>query len=438
MAVKDFFRGRAGYVVACTGLLVLIVLFFVIPTKKQDDNTLTIVALKIWSDPLNAKFEQICAEYEKQYNVKVRIVHFSPDEADSKLASFINSDTGGDLAVFPAQKISIYNDQLMDLTDVANDVSTPYGGFYPIASDMTTVQGRYYGLPLYSWCHLWIYDGALLKRYNLQPANTFDEAEHLALALKKSDPNVDSFGIGMGKDDDTAMFLQSVMWAYGASIVGKDGKTITIDSKQTRQALSYVIRLYRDDKVIPAGAFGWDGATNNTNFLAKRLAFTMNSPTILLKARENDEPFARSIVETVYPSGPVGRFSYGTGFAFGARRSNPKRHAIEQFLRFLYSRDNYRDLLTAGGGAVNPWLKGCEDLPMWKDPQLKPCLDSLQYQKPVGWPGPVTPAASQVFDQRILAQILSDVINNHMTLDDAIDKAERNIRDIYATNGVSQ
>ena len=64
------------------------------------------------------------------------------------------------------------------------------------------------------------------------------------------------------------MFLQSTLWAFGGRVFSEDGKTVNLDSPATQRAVKYVVGLFQD-KLIPAGAFAWDGASNNKNFLAE-------------------------------------------------------------------------------------------------------------------------------------------------------------------------
>src|SRR5207245_4872750 len=60
---------------------------------------------------------------------------------------------------------------------------------------------------------------------------------------------------------DANVTLLSIMWSYGASYVGKDGKTITINSKETRTAMDFVKRLYIE--AMDPEVLAWDDASNN-------------------------------------------------------------------------------------------------------------------------------------------------------------------------------
>lgn len=410
-------------------VVAIIVLTKFIPAAPPPDRTLTVCAVEIWSDSLMKKFEQIVTDWGNLHNIKTTFVKIPLKDIDMKATDFALTGTGADLEVLPAHKIAIYKDRFMDLTDVAQEIERRFDGFYGTAIDMTSVQGRFYGIPVYAWSHLWVYDKRMLDKHGLKPAETYDEAFTLAKKLKELGEVEYPFGIGLGKDDDAAMFFQALFWANGASVFKEDGRTIAIRSEESKRAIEYVVKLW-ENKLVPPGAFGWDGASNNKNFLAGSIAFTMNSPTILVQAKEQKPELATNIIHTIYPTGPAGRFSYATGFAFAASRSTKKAQLIKSFLDYFYTRQNYQDLITQGGGSVNPWLKGNENLKIWSDPQLRPSLESLQIEKHIGWPGPVTAAAAEVFDRRIIASIVNNVINNKMSVDDALGVAEVEIRNI--------
>jgi len=392
---------------------------------------LTVMYVKIWADSLNNTFEGICKEWGKATGVEVNMVQVSLNDQDTKTAALIESGTGADLAIFPAHQIAIYKDRLRDLDDIARELESNYGGFYDIARDMTFLDGHWYGIPLYAWSHLIVYRKDLLETHNLKPAKTFEDLASVAKKLNDPKNEIWGLGIGMGKDDDIAMFFQSLLWAFGGKVFESDGKTVAINSPETRKALQYLIDLYRQG-VIPPGAFGWDGASNNKNFLAGKIAITANSPTIYYVAKHENPDMAPKILHTIYPTGPNGTFCYATGFTFATLKGNKNTELVKNLIRYIFKRENYSKLISSGEGSVDPWIRSFENLEIWKDPNLEPGLRSLDIMKSVGWPGPVTRSAAEVFQRRILTDILGRVINDKQSLDKAIEEAENKIKDIVA------
>src|SRR5437762_1816708 len=69
------------------------------------------------------------------------------------------------------------------------------------------------------------------------------------------------FGTALGHSGDANVTLLSILWSYGGSYVAKDGRTITINSKETRQAMEFVKRLYTE--AMDPEVLAWDDASNN-------------------------------------------------------------------------------------------------------------------------------------------------------------------------------
>lgn len=433
------FSGMRKTLIVASVLVVLVVAYFFIPTRTpKAEKRLTVLVTEIFAPDMNPAIAALCREWATKEGVQIDVETIKLTDLDAKLADLVQTGTSADLATFYAHKIPIYKDKLLDLTSVALEIEKQNGGFEPIGAQMARFGDRYFAVPVFAWSHVWVYNGAILEKHGLHPATTFDEARKLAIALRKVEPTLYPYGIGLGRDDDAAMFLQAVFWAYGARLFDESGRPATLLTPEARSAISYVVNLYQVDKVIPPGAFGWDGASNNKNFLAQKIVFTMNSPSILAKAKLTDPALAQRILQTTYPAGPTGRrFSYATGFAFAAPKDTKKRELIESLLRYLFRPDNYRKIIEAGDGAVNPWLENGRDLPMWKDPQLKPGIDSLAIERAVGWPGPVTATAAEVFERRILADIVKDVAVDGMPIDSALQKAEDTIRSIFQSNNAA-
>jgi multiple sugar transport system substrate-binding protein len=411
--------------------MLLVGVLFTSTNCPSASQRLTVMYLKIWADSLNKALEGTCKEWGRNNGVEVNMVQVSLKDLDAKTASLVEAGRGADLAVFPAHQVAIYRDKLADMDDLARELETTHGQFYDVAKSMTFLDGHWKGIPLYAWSHVIVYRKDLLEAKGLSPAASFQELAYVAKELTDEDSGLWGLGIGLGKDDDIAMFFQSLLWAYGGRVFQPDGKTVAINSPETRSALTYLVDLYRAG-AIPPGAPGWDGASNNKNFMTGKIAITANAPTIYYVAKHEKPEMAQKILHTVYPEGPAGRFSYATGFTIVMLKGNRNADLAKNLLRCIFEKENYSALITAGEGSVDPWIHGFEDLEIWQDPELVPGLQSLDIMKHVGWPGPVTRAAAEVYQRRILPMMLSRVINDKLSVDAAVAEAEVEIRRIAA------
>jgi multiple sugar transport system substrate-binding protein len=394
-----------------------------------------VLYLTIWSDGLNKAFHAECAAWAKETGTPVEVVDIPLKDLSHTVATYVASGRGADLAVFPAHLTILNEAKLADVSAIVKAAEAEIGPTYPVARAMNTVGTRWVGVPLFAWSHIWVYRGDLLRSKGLQPAATWDDASALARALTDRKKGVYGLGIGLGKDDDVAMFFQALLWASGGSVFAEDGRTVRVDSKETRSAVKRLIDLYRAG-AIPPGALGWDGASNNQNFLAGAIAITANSPTIYYAARHQNQQLAANIEHSVYPAGPAGRFSYATEFSLAFLKDSPRQKDAAALVRYLLRKDNYNALISAAEGSVNPLYTGIDAMTLWhNDPKLKPSLDSLAIEKPLGWPGPVTPVAAEVYERRIVTDIFARVINDGLSVDAAVKEADARVREVVERQG---
>src|SRR5215510_14716127 len=73
----------------------------------------------------------------------------------------------------------------------------------------------------------------------------------------------------------------SLLWSYGAAWVDKSGKFPGIPKTAGVEALKVVTRAYLTDKTSAFDYLSWSGATNNEAFMAGKITFTPNGPSIL-------------------------------------------------------------------------------------------------------------------------------------------------------------
>jgi len=386
--------------------------------------------LEIWANELNRQFEQVGMEWGRKTGHEVTFKKVALSDLPQAVSAFIEVRGTANLAVVPATRAVIHWQVLVDPSAVVEKLATAGHPPYDVVKAMNYSGGRWVAIPLYSWSHIWVWRGDLLKAHNLALPESLAAAASVFAQLNDSERGISGFGIGLGGDDDSRMFLQSVLWSFGGSIFDKEGNVV-LDSPATRAAVEYVLGLYRQH-LLPEGVLGWDGASNNRAFLAGTIAATANAPTILYAARRQDKDLAKNVVHSLYPPGPAGRHTFATGFSMVVRRDDPEREAALDLASYYVQPENYRRLLSAAEGSVNPQFKGYEDLPVWSDPRLAVALKSLEYEHPVGWPGPVTEAAAEVFERHVLTDILGRVITGGLTVDQAVKEAAQRVEDIRA------
>jgi multiple sugar transport system substrate-binding protein len=336
---------------------------------------------------------------------------------------------GGDLALLPTNIAMVNTSKLADETEVAQSLGERVGGYYGIGTAMGRQGTRWYNIPFCAWPHIWFYRMDLLRMSDLKKPTDLSEVALVAKALTKKQEGFYGLGIGLGQDEDFSMFLQTIIWSFGGSVVAADGKTTTLNSPAVRSAVDFIMDLYEAGS-IPPGALGWDDATNNTLFLSRKIAMTANAMSIDYVAKRTDPTLYSVIEHGPYPKGPAGNFGFVQTFGWVVKADSPNRTAAEDFLRFLYQDVRLKNLFDAGEGAIAPLMVGVGS--QWARTPYADAIQSVERSHPLGWPGPFGPAAAEVYNRRIVNNIFAHIINDHQTRAEAIRTAAAEVEGVYA------
>jgi multiple sugar transport system substrate-binding protein len=247
--------------------------------------------------------------------------------------------------------------------------------------------------------------------------------------MSRQKDGVYGMGIGLGQDEDISMFLQTLIWSYGGSVFDTSGKQVVLNSPQVVSAIEYMLDLYRAG-AIPPGAIAWDNASNNNLFLARKLGMTANTLSIDYVAKRRDPQLYNSIIHTAYPAGPAGSFSYVQCFGWCVNKNTKHREAIARFLRDLYTSSEHEHLFAMSEGAIAPLSRAIGNKQTWQAGRYADARVSVEVARPLGWPGPFSRFAAEVYNRRILNNIFDKVINKGQSPSVAVANAAKEVSDI--------
>jgi multiple sugar transport system substrate-binding protein len=97
--------------------------------------------------------------------------------------------------------------------------------------------------------------------------------------------------------------------------------------------------------------------------------------------------------------------------------------------------DDYREGAKASTGYNMPFLKNYAKPPfpiISEDPKLKPLEQDAEYHFTTGYPGPLTPAADEVYQQFVMVNALAQFATDKLDLEQAVKWGEDKIKAIYA------
>jgi multiple sugar transport system substrate-binding protein len=240
-------------------------------------------------------------------------------------------------------------------------------------------------------------------------------------------------GIGMANHVDSNVSLLSILWSHGAKIVQEDGKTLAIDSKETREALRFGKALY--DEAMTSEVLAWDDASNNQLLASKKGSWIHNpiSATLSIYNAGDKELYSKIGIGST-PAGPAMRRTPVATNAFGIWKFAKNKDAARAFLNHYV--DNWMEGYKVALSYDEPMLKGWVDegfkfVPTIKEPtKINELKEFTQFGALYGWPGPLTAAAEEWWQTFIIPQMFAKVARG-TSIDDAIKDATAALKKIY-------
>ena len=369
------------------------------------------------------------AEWGAKNKVTVEIDHLPTAEFPQKVAAEVASGAGHDIIRLPRTgDANLYDKYLVDVTDIAKQIGETHGGWIkPVAEDVAVVNGAWKVLPHNFTAFDGMYRKDLFDANNLKVPETWEELLKAGPTLKEAGHPV---GIGINqKSTDSLNSWSSVLWGYGASTVGEDSKTVTINSPETRQALELAIELYHTamtDEVL-----SWDESSNNQMLAAGRASWIHNPISALRTIEKNTPELAEKIWLTPTPGGPKARIYTSSGFSDGIMNWSKNVDAAKAFMVDFFN--DYGSGLKASEGYNQPYLVNWRKKPMphlGDNPKYAVDQDAANYYRASGYPGKPTQAAAEVESNWIVSLMVGRAVRDK-NVNAAVEWAEERIKTIY-------
>lgn len=370
------------------------------------------------------------ADWGAKNKVEMQVDHILAGELPAKWAAEVASGDGHDILGFTQSgAVNVFNKHLVDVSDLAKQFGDAHGGWVnPLAESIGTYEGVWKGIPDYFIEFGAHYRKDLFDANNLQPVDTWDDLLKAGTLLKeKGNP----IGIAINqKSNDANNSWSGLLWCYGASYVAADGKTVTINSPETKAAVTFAVELYK--KTMTNEVLSWDDTANN-QFLASGKGSWIQNPISALRTIEKQNPeLAAKIFISNAPAGPKGRFASVSTGTWGIMSWSKNVPAAKQFLIDYFGA--YLEAVKASEGYNQPLLKDFRKKPMpviGEDPKLQILQDFDQAARVVGFPGPPTPAAAEVEQNWIIPLMIGQAVQSE-NVDQAVDWATQKVEAIYA------
>lgn len=320
----------------------------------------------------------------------------------------------------------------LPVDDIFARVGEAQGGWYPSvasATDTTAVAGARTGIPF------GVTGNMILRRTDLLEAAGFTTspatwAEAVDMAAAVTVPPVSGLGLALSNVGDGNVHI-AILQSYGGRLAGDDGRTVAIDSPETRAYLAWLKDAW-DRGVFAPGAATWDGAGDNQAYLSGQAAMIANTGSVGIAARNDDPELFAATSFAPLPAGPAGIVSpVGPNLrAIPATTENPDaaRALIEHLSNPEFMAQYYAVAI------YGPVLVGQETLPAFDGSSLihAGLLELARNGTAPGFPDVYNQGFAEASSTFVIPRMAQRVVIDGWTFDDAIAEAAASLEAIYA------
>lgn len=388
----------------------------------------------------NEILKVIVEDWGAKNNIPVEVDITSMNDLQTIAATAAETGAGPDIIEINQGSAHLFAEKLMDVSDVCNDLGSRFGGFYTAAEEACKVDGKWLSVPRFFAPHAIAYRTDLFEQIGAGIPGTWDELYEVGKELMAAGLSPVAFPLGHAVGDGND-FNYSVLWSHGASDVAADGKTVTIDSDETRAALEYMQKLF---SVMPADTLSYDDASNNRAFLAGAISATNNASTIWgasrnqgtkVKIGEEEKNLHELTDHFAYPAGPAGRVTYAEFMSSAIFSYSRNGDAAKALLTYLNEREQLTPWVNPNLGFVFPPLKGLKDdilMPWNTTPKLAPFKDYAETSHLPGYPSTNFRSGTDAYAKWVIVDMFASVCGGTASIDEAIATAKALLEDSYS------
>jgi multiple sugar transport system substrate-binding protein len=408
--------------------------------KPVAGSTLTILQWSHFVPAYDTWFDKWAKDWGQKNNVTLRVDHVPNVTLPARFAAEVAAGSGHDLIEFQAIILCIlYEQHLVPMDDIAVPLGQKYGGWTKFAQSIGIVNGKWLGLPSYYILQPMLWRQDLFEKAGMQlpsdPTQYQPTWDDMRIAGGKLKQMGHPTGIAISHCNDSNHNWRAILWAYGASEVGEDGKTVTFDSPETREALKFAKALY--DEAMTPEVFGWDDASDNRYLASGVASWVHDAISAWLTTQQTNPDIFPTIYISSEPKGPASgaKSTWATldgvdANVYAAWNFSKNVPTAKAFLADWA--DLQQDHMTESGGYNMPFLNDMFKKPM---PVLgsNPKLAVLQdYPSAIyGFPGPPNAAAEEVMLQFIIPDVIAQYVRGG-DLEGSIKWGMDKLKPIYA------
>ena len=394
--------------------------------SAQTESTLKIVHWKHFVPDYDRYFDQFTKKWGEENKCKIEVDYVATPDLPTAIAADISRGGGHDIFHLNGTGAWLYENTLVDVSDVAERLAKEHGGWIPGTESIGKVRGKWLAIPHWYIAYPMIINRGYLTKAGVDwnEKTTWEETLKIGAAVKKLGF---PFGIPFSQTPDSNDDLYPMMWAFGAHMFDKDGK-ISFKRKELIDVLNFGKKFF--DQTMTEEVLSWDDSSNN-RFIASGKGSMICNPISAYRTAAKDNPDVYRNLEVVKtPLGPKGRFNGSRTMSYGIYKFSKVQDLAKKFLHAMYS--DHLKAMEASTGYNHPFLKGFTKKPMpviGNEPKLMLLQDFQDDVHFVGYPGPMTKTATAAYAKFIVPTMFAEVAKGKAPRQ-AMDEAEQKLRAI--------
>jgi multiple sugar transport system substrate-binding protein len=350
-------------------------------------------------------------------------------------AAQVSSKQGHDLFQFLWPR-PVYEDDVIDHAEIYQECERRYGKPIDLAvkSTYNPKTKRYFG-----FSDSFVPDPVNWRKDLFDEAggrpDTWDDIRTFGKKIK--DKTGIPVGIGLANEIDTAMAMRAIMYSFGAGEQDAEGN-LTIDSKQTQEAVKFVKALYQD--AMSPEVLSWDASSNNRAMLAGKVSVVLNAVSVTREAENKGMPIHEKIWLSKAAQGPARRMGLEHVMSVYCIWKFSKN--IEGAKKFLVDYvGNFRQAFVASQSYNFPCFTSrvpdIADL-LKHDAKGKPAdkyavlTDALAWATNVGYPGHANAAVDEAYSTWVLNTMFARAATGAVSPEDAVKEAAARYKAIWS------
>lgn len=377
-------------------------------------------------------------EASKALGAEVVLETIGFNDLQPRITAAIQSGAGADIFMLYYNWPQLYQSALVDVSDLASELTRAQGPFYGVFEPSMKVGGRWLGLPHSIVGNAIAYRKSWFKEVGFdQFPKTWDELRRAAAALKKKGrPYGQTLGHTFG---DAPTWAYPLLWSFGGAETDRTGKKVVLNSKGAVESVRWMQAFWKEG--CDEGGLAWDDSNNNRAFHAGEICGSLNGASIYIVAKrqkdkikdERGEPMFQDIDHGFFPlAGGVGQYPLYFSNGHGIMKYSKNQKLAKDFLRWLHRKENFEKwFVTAEGYSVAP-TTSWEKHPMWDriDKPLQIFRTAARDTRIFGYAGPSTAKSTEVYSKYIIVDMYARAVQG-VRAEDAVRWAEGELKKIY-------